>query len=362
MKYIISNYEQKEINKIIEQLKTIEEKEKLTEIERVYYIYHELGKIYSENSEFVLTDPQLEYEKKENMYEKETESDGKAVCIHMNRAFAEALHQVGIEAEIVKENIKYSMSHVDTIFRTKDGKTYLANLIADIHRIQTGMRCKNFGKPYEILESNMKKEGRLQYLKRIVDKYGNLSDITLETEEQMDNGFGFNYKGIYTEDIFKMLKGENENSEELEKFFGTTKKDELLEKIIDFIMDKIGIINKHLDKKIGYREGIKYYLEMGKSIFNKDEIEKKLLFLSGYRIEDYRKVPENIIVLLKEQSNVYYRYNEKEKKFIKQRDVEEIKKLNIKCDTTQEKLQLGEVKGINKTLERLEDRFEIDER
>ncbi len=359
-RYIISKFEQEEINKVINQIRKLEEKEKLTELEKAYYIYHELGKIYSENPEYVLTDPQLEYEKKENLYEQETKNDGKAVCIHMNRAFAEALHQIGIEAEIVRKNVKYSMTHIDTIFRTSDGKIYFANLIADIHRIQTGMKCRNFGKPYEILESGMRREGSTEYLRRIINKYGQLSDVTLETEEQMDNKFGFNYKGMYTEDVFKMLQDENQNREEIEKFFGTNKRDELIERKIDFVMDKIGIINRHLNKKIGYREGIKYYMDLQKSIFSNDEREKNMRLFSGYRIENYRKIPETIIVVLKDAENVYYRYSEEEKKFVKQENVEEIKKLDIKYDTPEEQLNLGEARKLNTIIDNLENRLEIE--
>lgn len=81
---------------------------------------------------------------------------------------------------------------------------------------------------------------------------------------------------------------------------------------------------------------------------------------SGYRIENYRKVPETIIVVLKDAENVYYRYSEEEKKFVKQENVEEIKKLDIKYDTPEEQLNLGEARKLNTIIDNLENRLEIE--
>lgn len=186
-KYNISEFEQYKIDEILMHLKREKEFSKLDELDEAYYIYHELGKIYNENAEFVLTNIDTEYEEKKEMYGKKTGEDGKAICINMSTAFAEALLQNGIEAEIMKEDGE--LPHVDTIFRTREGKTYFANLIRDIHRIQTGMRVRSFGKSSRILEAIMKKQNRMDYFRKLTEKYGELEEVTKEKIEELDRKF-----------------------------------------------------------------------------------------------------------------------------------------------------------------------------
>ncbi len=360
-KYFISEFEQSKVTEILKQLEKIERKEKIEELEKVYYIYHELGKIYSENSDFVLADPYIEYQKKEAFYQKETTEDGKAVCVHMSKTFAEALLQIGIEAKIVRES-ENGLPHVDVVFKTKDGNVYLANLIQDILRIQTGMRIRSFGTPNQILEANMIKQGRLPYLKRLERDYGKLTEVSQERIEEMDYKFGFNQKKIYTEDVLKMLKDEIKDQKRIEEFFETRKIDELVEKKIDFAMNMIGIANKHGKEKIGYREGIQYYGKLAQSLLTEEE-QKYIRVFFGYRMEYDQKKPETIIIVIKEKENKYYRYDEEEKKFIKANDAEKIKSLDIKYDVMDEEEQKKKTKKVNDTIERLEERFkEAEER
>ena len=189
-KYFISEFEQKIINQIISEIKEKQKEEKLSQLEIAYYIYYKLGKIYSENPDYLLTDTYTQYNEKVDIYYAETLQDGKAICINMSRAFAEALLQVGIDAEIIRESGNVPLTHVDSVFKTKDGKTYFTNLIGDILRIQTGMRVRNFAKPYKILEEQMKYEARLDYLKRIERDYGKLTDVNEKQIEDLDKKFG----------------------------------------------------------------------------------------------------------------------------------------------------------------------------
>ena len=277
----------------------------------------------------------------------------------MSKAFAEALSQVGIDAEIILESGYVPLTHVDSVFKTKDGKTYFTNLIGDILRIQTGMRVRNFGKPYEILEKQMKHESRLDYLKRIEKDCGKLSDVDEKQIENFDKKFGFNKTGIYTEDVFKMLGNEMKNKEKIEEFFETSKPDELLEKKIDFINNIIGIANKHRNEKIGYIEGIQYYIKLSKYMMSDEEIKKYLSLCKGYRIENDKKVPETILVLLKQNENKYYRYSQEKKKFVKADNVEQIKKLDIKYDVRKDNnLLTRKQKNLNDILNTFEQRLD----
>lgn len=355
-KYSISEFEQDKIDEILRKLKTKKEFLELDELEEAYYIYHELGKVYSENAEFVLTNIQTEYEEKKEMYEKKTDEDGKAICFNMSRAFAEALLQNGTEAEIIKEDGK--LPHVDTIFRTRDGKTYFANLIRDIHRIQTGMRVRSFGKSSRILETIMKKQNRMDYFRKLTKRYGDLEAVTTEKIEEMDRKFGFHLKEIYTEDVFKMIMDEMQDQKLIEEFFGTNHPEQLVEKKIDFAMNIIGIANKHGRERIGYREGIKYYLQLQRNMLTEEEREKYIRFIQGYRVEEGRKIPETIIILLKDAENKYYRYDEEEKKFLEVRDIGEIKKLDIQYPVKEKNSLEKETKKLNRVIDNLEARFD----
>ena len=44
-------------------------------------------------------------------------------------------------------------------------------------------------------------------------------------------------------------------------------------------------------EKIGYGEGIKYYLQLQKNMLTDEERKKYIHFIQGYRIEDGRKMP-----------------------------------------------------------------------
>ena len=126
-----------------------------------------------------------------------------------------------------------------------------------------------------------------------------------------------------------MIMDEVEDQKQIEVFFGTNNPEQLVEKKIDFAMNIIGIANKHGKEKIGYREGIKYYLQLQKNMLTDEEKEKYIRFIQGYRVEDDRKIPETIIILLKSTENKYYRYEEEEKKFLEVKEIEKIKKLDI---------------------------------
>lgn len=358
-KYNISEFEQYKIDEILTQLRREKEFSKLDELDEAYYIYHELGKAYKGNTEFVLTNIDTEYEEKKEMYGKKTGGDGKAICANMSTAFAEALLQNGIEAEIIKEDGE--LPHVDTIFRTSDGKKYFANLIRDIHRIQTGMRVRSFGKASRILEIIMKKQNRMDYFRKLTEKYGDLEEVTKEKIEELDRKFNFCSKGMYTEDVFKMIMDEVEDQKQIEIFFGTSDPEQLVEKKINFAMNIIGIANKHGKEKIGYGEGIKYYLQLQKNMLTDEERKKYIHFIQGYRIEDGRKMPEAIIILLRDIGNKYYRYDEEEKKFLEVEDIEEIKQLDIQYNGEEKNTLKRETKQLNILIENLEKRFDREE-
>lgn len=354
-KYPISDYEEKEVNRIINKLKEIEKNKRLSQLEKAYYIYHELCNIYHENMEYIITDVDTQYEKKENIYNKETEEDGKAVCNNMSITYAEALNRIGIKADIIRDsnNKNFSLSHIDVIFTTDKRKTYFSNIISDLYRVQTGMRVIDFGTSEDRLRNRFQKDGRLSYLKRIKEKYGNLSEVTIKQKEDFDKKFGFNNKRIYTEDVLKMIASELRDKQKVSHYFKTNQRDEQIEKIIDFIMDKIKIANTNKNGKIGISEAIKYYKRIQKSIFTKEEKDKYIKVYQGYREKDNKTIMEAILVILKENSNTYYRYSEDENKFVKQNSPEDIKNLNIKYKGG-ERYKLQE---FSDTIDSLEKRF-----
>lgn len=110
-------------------------------MKKAYYIYLELGKRLNENPEFVFNN--REY--KEEHYNDPTNEKYEGVCKSISELYVKILtdKRIGIEAETVKKNAESSLSHVDTILKI-EGKTYIANLIADLSRIKTSRRTNWF--------------------------------------------------------------------------------------------------------------------------------------------------------------------------------------------------------------------------
>ena len=156
----------------------------LTELETAYFVYLELGKILAQDTEYSLT---KSLSKQSRLFE-----DGKninnidfpnVICDSSSELYSYILNKVGINA---KAFYFKGLEHADTIIKTKDGNIYYANLLADLAKIQTGSRTRNFAPPFEHMN------GVVYY--ELARKYsGNLKPLSTEELEAMDNKFGYTF-------------------------------------------------------------------------------------------------------------------------------------------------------------------------
>ena len=302
----------------------------ISQIEKAYYIYLELGKIVSESPQFVFTNR----EGKERHYNDVIDSKYYGICKSISELYVSILRdkRIGISADLVKKYPESPITHIDTILKI-DGKNYITNLISDLSRIKTSRRvnsfCFDLGRPVNDLRL---KEDNESYLKRLELYYGKIDSLTRRDIEKLDKKLGYSFfipkiskedeRGLYTEDTIELLKKDMNNPELFKKYVLHNKdvsEEELLKYKLDYIFENI---NKLTDYKgtMNYLENIRYYLYVAKNILSPEE---------GSRIQAYVATTGNdlsrIISILKvkplkesddKKNNIYYLYSAKDKKYV----------------------------------------------
>ena len=300
----------------------------LSKIEKAYYVYLELGKILSENPEFVFNNK----EEKEKSYNDVIDSKYYGICKSISELYVSILKdkRIGISADLVKEYPENTLTHIDAILKI-DGKNYIANLISDLSRIKTSRRVNNFG--YDLsryVQDPIIKEENEFYLKRLEQHYGKIDSLTREDIEKLDKKLGYSFfvpkiskeneRGIYTEDTIELLRKDMDNPEVFKKYVlhnQDVPKEDLLKYKLDYIFENIDKITKY-NSNVNYLENIRYYMYIARKILSKEEC---------LRIHDYAATVgndlSNIISILKvkplnenEKDNIYYVYSTEDKKYI----------------------------------------------
>ena len=303
----------------------------LSQIEKAYYIYLELGKIVSESPQFVFTNK----EGKEKHYNDMIDSEYYGICKSISELYVSILRdkRIGVSADLVKKSPESPITHIDTILKI-NGKNYITNLISDLSRIKTSRRvnsfCLDLSRP---VKDSILKEENESYLKRLEHYYGKIDSLTRQDIEKLDKKLGYSFfipkvskendRGIYTEDTIELLRRDMNNPELLKKYVLHNKdvsEEELLKYKLDYIFENI---NKLTDYKssMNYLENIRYYLYVAKKILSPED---------GARIQAYAATIENdlsgIISILKvnslpkqdgEKNNIYYLYSNREKKYVR---------------------------------------------
>lgn len=113
----------------------------LSQIEKAYYIYLELGKIVSESPQFVFADR----ERKEKHYNDPIDNEYYGICKSISELYISILKdkRIGISADLVKRYPENPITHIDTILKI-DEKNYITNLVSDLSRIKTSRRVNSF--------------------------------------------------------------------------------------------------------------------------------------------------------------------------------------------------------------------------
>ena len=302
----------------------------ISQIEKAYYIYLELGKIVSESPQFVFTNR----EGKERHYNDVIDSKYYGICKSISELYVSILRdkRIGISADLVKKYPESPITHIDTILKI-DGKNYITNLISDLSRIKTSRRvnsfCFDLSRP---VNDPILKEENESYLKRLELYYGKIDSLTRRDIEKLDKKLGYSFfipkiskedeRGLYTEDTIELLKKDMNNPELFKKYVLHNKdvsEEELLKYKLDYIFENINKLT-YYKGIMNYLENIRYYLYVAKNILSPEE---------GSRIQAYVATTGNdlsrIISILKvkplkesddKKNNIYYLYSAKDKKYV----------------------------------------------
>lgn len=333
----MNSYERKNVERIIEEIK---QRGEMPITKKAYYLYIKLGEIYQYKSNFRYLNHNTseEMKAKQEVYAEGTTKEGEMICVDCNDTLVEALNILGIEAHLCSFGSK--LPHFDACFKDEEGKWYFTDLTADIMHIKTGMKIRNFG----LSEEQIIKMGERKGIKQVYQKY--VEDMKIENDGQeftqieeeelkaYDEEFGYSYQGLYTNDVLDMLLEEAQDEEFINGFFGTDKKDELAQRKIDFIMEKIEITNVHRRKKIGGVEAINYYIKVLKKLLTKEE-RKHIELCRAFIEKDGKRQASDIMVVKKKNENVYYWYNG-EKQIFENITAQELLNSPIQCHSEKE--------------------------
>lgn len=302
----------------------------LSNLEKAYYVYTELGKVVSENPEFVFTDRAG----KETHYNDQMDTEFYGICKSISELYVSVLKdkRIGIEAELVKKSPNSPITHVDTVLKV-DGKYYIANLISDLSKIKSSRRIDSFGAGLERFDRNPKmKEDYEEFVKKLEKRFGKFATLTREQREEMDAKLGYSYlpqvskdesnelsnRGLYTEDVIELLRKDMQNPESFKKYVLHDKdvpKKEHLKYKLKYILDNI---NKYTDytADMNYLENIRYYIYVAKKLLPSDELNRINTYVAT--IDDDKR---NVVSIFKVSPNEkdglndYFMYSKEDKKY-----------------------------------------------
>lgn len=302
----------------------------LSNLEKAYYVYTELGKVVSENPEFVFTDRAG----KETHYNDQMDTEFYGICKSISELYVSVLKdkRIGIEAELVKKSPQSPITHVDTVLKV-DGKYYIANLISDLSKIKSSRRIDSFGAGLERFDRNPKmKEDYEEFVKKLEKRFGKFATLTREQREEMDAKLGYSYlpqvskdesnelsnRGLYTEDVIELLRKDMQNPESFKKYVLHDKdvpKKEHLKYKLKYILDNI---NKYTDytADMNYLENIRYYIYVAKKLLPSDELNRINTYVAT--IDDDKR---NVVSIFKVSPNEkdglndYFMYSKEDKKY-----------------------------------------------
>lgn len=302
----------------------------LSNLEKAYYVYTELGKVVSENPEFVFTDRAG----KETHYNDQMDTEFYGICKSISELYVSVLKdkRIGIEAELVKKSPQSPITHIDTVLKV-DGKYYIANLISDLSKIKSSRRIDSFGAGLERFDHNPKmKEDYEEFVKKLEKRFGKFATLTREQREEMDAKLGYSYlpqvskdesnelsnRGLYTEDVIELLRKDMQNPESFKKYVLHDKdvpKEEHLKYKLKYIFDNI---NKYTDytADMNYLENIRYYIYVAKKLLHSDELNRINTYVAT--IDDDKR---NVVSIFKVSPNEkdglndYFMYSKEDKKY-----------------------------------------------
>ena len=320
----------------------------LSNMEKAYYIYIELGKIVKERPKFVFSDVQT----KKEIYNDAIDSEYYGICKSISELYISILKdkRVGISAETFEQYPECKIGHVDTILNI-DNKHYILNLIGDLSRIKTSRRVNEFcfDLSREIGDEFEDQENK-KYLQRLESRYGKIDSLTREEIEQLDKKIGYSFfvprvsgdkRGIYTEDTLELLRKDINDPEVFKKYVlkdMNIPKEEWLKYKIMYIFQNIGKFTE-FSGNIGYMEFLHYYMKLFNKILLPEDFSRISTYIATFGGDVSNPVSVLNIKPMKEPDNdkkgeLYYICYENNKIHIR-KDLEDIKLIMGKTDKDQ---------------------------
>ncbi len=162
--------------------------EDLTQFEKARYIYIQLGKHFSYDEQYIISNSEKE---KREIFDRDIEDilNDKVVCTSLSRIYENLLNRVGINAKtrLVKgERLGHAYTEIEL-----DGVKYRADLIHDLTYIKTGFKTKHF--------------------MQIDEKNPSYSHIQEEKLKGIDDKIGYTYRRNVYGRIYRNAKRRNES-------------------------------------------------------------------------------------------------------------------------------------------------------
>ena len=167
----------------------------MSELALIRYVMKEASKIFYRDYTFFLNKENID--DRDTIYNKKIDlsdvKDFSIVCKSYCDVIKELLNGLyGIDSEVISA-FNDRFRHVDLMIKTKTGNRYIVDPLTDLVEMQVGLRTNNFASK-EYYESSYAK---------ILD---NISFLTEDELERIDNKIGYKNGNIYLDDFLKKLK------------------------------------------------------------------------------------------------------------------------------------------------------------
>ena len=293
----------------------------LTDIEKVRYLYLEIGNIISYNVEYR---HYIDTRFAKDIYDEEItiESIERAdyqnkitvLCKQASEILNEALNKIDIKSRCVgfEEGSQY---HVEVLANVKN-KRYCLDLIRDAANIQKGLKTKGFATARKLYNGM------------------NCDTIIQDDLKVIDQKLGYCKNDIYMDDAILMLKREMTDIENIKKYIleeiPNLNNEKLSKDII--LKYKINFIFKYIKNNLNEKDKMElveiksFYGRIFKEILLKSERDKIKIF--DFYHKKNNKINYSTIYEIKlEKENVYYIYDDEQRGFI-EINKEELKKIS----------------------------------
>lgn len=294
----------------------------LTDIEKVRYIYLEIGKIISYNIEYRhCIDTRFAkdiYDEKitiGSIERKNYQNKIILVCKQASEILNEALNEINIKSKCIGQE-EGSQYHVE-VLASVNNKKYCLDLIRDAANIQKGLKTIGFATAKKTYTGM------------------NCNTITQDDLKMIDIKLDYCKNGMYMDEAIFMFKEEIKNEENIKKYMlqetpnlnnKKISKDAILRYKVDFIFRYIRNNPNEKDKMM-LLELRSFYGRIFKEIFLKSERDKTKVFDFYYK-KNNKTNYSTIYEIKLEKENVYYIYDDDQRRFIKisKEELQEISK------------------------------------